>query len=159
MKPSESLRKIIEHYECGGDAGKYLQAYKCPAGIWTIGMGNTCYADGTPVKEGDRLADLQAAYDLFDRTMEKFIDKIVFQVKCFLPDYRLEALASFAYNVGVVSFIGSNLMRKVKQDQNDPTIRNEFIKWVYSKGRVLAGLQSRRRAEAHYYFTGELLLF
>ena len=42
--------ELIKYFE-----GCKLEAYKCPAGKWTIGIGATYYTDGTPVKQGDKL--------------------------------------------------------------------------------------------------------
>ena len=51
MTTSEKGLALIEHYE-----GLRSLAYRCPAGVWTIGIGTTIYPDGTPVKEGDRIS-------------------------------------------------------------------------------------------------------
>ena len=47
---TERGKDLIREFE-----GCKLVAYKCPAGVWTIGYGSTFYADGTPVKEGDKI--------------------------------------------------------------------------------------------------------
>ena len=39
---------LIKQYE-----GFRATAYKCPAGVWTIGYGTIAYPDGKAVKEGD----------------------------------------------------------------------------------------------------------
>ena len=41
---------LIKKYE-----GCKLTAYKCPAGVWTIGWGSTIYPSGQPVKSGDKI--------------------------------------------------------------------------------------------------------
>jgi hypothetical protein len=43
---------------------------------------------------------------------------------------QFEALVSFTYNVGTSAFHTSTLLKKVKANPNDPTIRDEFMKWV-----------------------------
>jgi len=44
---------------------------------------------------------------------------------------NFDALVSFAYNLGSGALGGSTLLKKVKADPNDETIRDEFMKWVY----------------------------
>lgn len=43
---------------------------------------------------------------------------------------QFEALVSFTYNVGTAAFHTSTLLKKVQANPNDPTIRDEFMKWV-----------------------------
>lgn len=56
-----NMTDLIKKYE-----GLRLEAYKCPAGVWTIGYGNTTHPDGTPVKQGDMITDVQAEAYLND---------------------------------------------------------------------------------------------
>jgi len=44
------------------------------------------------------------------------------------------------------------LLRKIKSNPNDPTIRKEFERWIYAGGKVLNGLVRRRKEEAELYF-------
>jgi lysozyme len=62
------------------------------------------------------------------------------------------ALVSFAYNLGATALKQSTLRLKVNHDPNDPTIRNESMRWVHSNGAVVEGLIRRRKAEADLYF-------
>ena len=52
---------LIKKYE-----GFRSQAYKCPAGIWTVGYGSTVYADGSKVKKGDTISEQTAEALLID---------------------------------------------------------------------------------------------
>jgi len=47
-----------------------------------------------------------------------------------LKQQKFDVLVSFTYNVGTGAFGGSTLLKKVKANPNDPTIRGEFMKWV-----------------------------
>lgn len=66
---------------------------------------------------------------------------------------QFDALVSFTYNVGVSAFSTSTLLRKVQAFPDDPTIRDEFMRWVYAGGQVVQGLVNRRKKEADYYFS------
>ena len=62
------------------------------------------------------------------------------------------ALVSFAYNLGDGALKQSTLRKKVNLNPADPTIRDEFMRWVHSNGEVVQGLIRRRKAEADLYF-------
>jgi lysozyme len=65
---------------------------------------------------------------------------------------QFDALVSFAYNLGVGNLKSSTLLKKVNANPSDPTIRDEFMKWVNGGGKKLPGLVKRRQAEADLYF-------
>ena len=62
---------IIKKYE-----GLSLKAYKCPAGVWTIGYGTTVYPDGQKVKEGDVITKTKAEALLLDYVINKILPNI-----------------------------------------------------------------------------------
>lgn len=132
-----------------------LVAYKCPAGKWTIGYGNRYYADGTPVKEGDKI-DQETANRLLDITIEKFEKQVKLllgdTLLVTLPKEAIDPLISFSFNVGVNAFAKSTLLKKIKLNKLDfDGIENEFNKWNKAGGQVLDGLTKRRKAEFQMY--------
>jgi lysozyme len=137
---------IIRKYE-----GMKLKAYKCPAGVWTIGFGATFYENGTKVKEGDVITRDRADKLLFFMA-QKFLAVIRPMITAKLTANQESALLSFAYNVGTDAFRRSTLLRKVNANPADPTIRQELAKWIKAGGAVLPGLQRRRAEEADLYF-------
>lgn len=143
METSEKMLEIIRLHE-----GFRPTAYRCPAGVWTIGYGHTA-----GVKAGDRCTREEAAKWLEEdlKPVEDFLNRS--GVK--LTQQQFDALASFAYNVGLRAFIGSTLWRKVKAEPNDGTIRQEFKKWIYAGGGILKGLVRRREREAAVYAKGD----
>ena len=70
-----------------------------------------------------------------------------------LTQDQFDALTSFTYNIGEGNFSRSTLLKKCRANPNDPTIREEFNRWVYSKKVVLKGLIIRRQEEADLYFS------
>lgn len=70
--------------------------------------------------------------------------------------YQFDALVSLSYNIGSLTVKAPTLVRKVKSDPNDPTIRAEFMKHVNARVngvlKPLPGLMKRRAAEADHYF-------
>ena len=143
MKTTPKGIALIKEFE-----GLRLKAYKCPGGVWTIGYGHT---DG--VRPGMVISERQA---------EDFLKAELIAFEKYLNDLRLainqnqfDALISFIYNVGTGNFSSSTMLRKVKANPLDNSIMDEFLRWVYSKGRVLPGLQRRRLAEMKLYFSND----
>ena len=146
MKLNKEGKELIKRFE-----GLKLQSYQCSAKRWTIGYGNTFYEDGTAVKKGDIITK-ERAEKLFDIIVAEFCIKVDRNIKTILTENQYSAIVSFTYNVGIGNLNKSTLLRKVNFNPNDPTIRQEFIKWNKAGGKVLAGLTTRRSAEALLYF-------
>jgi len=128
-----------------------LNAYLCPAGVPTIGWGNTFYENGRKVMLGESITKARAD-ELFSNILNEFQKSVRKKVSVKLNDNQFSALVSFAYNVGMGNFRNSTLLRKVNANPNDTSIANEFKRWNKSNGRVLNGLKRRRKAESELYF-------
>lgn len=136
--------------------GLKLNAYRCPAGVLTIGYGHT----GKDVVAGLKITR-ERAEELFESDIAKFECTLGKQINAdkvqTLTQGQYDALLSFAYNVGMANLKSSTLWRKVKANPNDASIGNEFRRWVWattSKGKVqLPGLIKRRAKEAEVYLT------
>lgn len=147
LQVTKAAIDMIHHFE-----SCRLTAYKCPKGVWTIGWGNTQYENGISVKQGDKITQ-ERADQLFSSILSRFTSGVLTLVRTTLNDNQFSALVSFAYNVGIGALGKSTLMRKVNKNPNDPTIRDEFMKWNKAGSKVLAGLTRRRKAEADLYFS------
>ena len=143
MKTSPKGIALIKEFE-----GLRLKAYKCPGGVWTIGYGHTA-----GVKPGMVITEAQAGEylkaDLI--AFERYLNGLGLA----LNQNQFDALVSFIYNVGTGNFSSSTLLRKVRANPQDNSIMDEFLRWVYSKGRVLPGLQRRRLDEMKLYFSND----
>jgi len=122
------------------------RAYRCPAGFWTIGYGHTL-----GVKAGDYI-DIDKAAQLLAEDLREF-EAVVNRECPSINQNQFDALVSFVFNVGSGNFQKSTLLRKIKADADDSSIRQEFMKWTKAAGIELAGLVRRRRAEADLYFS------
>ena len=132
---------LIKKYE-----GLRLEAYKCPAGVWTIGYGHTKgVIKGMKISKEEAETLLKQDVSIVELQVVNTVGK--------LSDCKIDALVSFAYNVGIAAFRNSTLCRKVKANSDDPAIRNEFMKWIYAGGKKLQGLERRRKEEAEMYFS------
>lgn len=143
MKTSPKGIALLKEFE-----GLRLKAYQCPGGVWTIGYGHTA-----GVKPGMLITKAQAEEylkaDLI--AFERYLNGLGLA----LNQNQFDALVSFIYNVGTGNFSSSTLLRKVRANPQDNSIMDEFLRWVYSKGRVLPGLQHRRLAEMKLYFSND----
>lgn len=128
--------------------GLRLKAYRCPAGVLTIGYGHT----GPDVKEGLEINQAKANC-LLDSDVRFAVKKVNELVKKPITQNQFDALASFTFNLGSGNLAKSTLLKKVNADPEDKSIRGEFAKWVNSAGKPLPGLVARRREEAELYFT------
>lgn len=145
--------KLIEQFECGGNAAKYLKSYLCPAGVWTIGIGTTVYPNGKKVKEGDVIT-LKQAYEYLHHDLKETELRVDSFTTDLVNQNQFDALVSFTYNVGIGNFKTSSLLKKINKNINDTNIRIEFKKWIYdAKGKKQPGLIRRRESESNLYFT------
>lgn len=139
MKISQSAKEKMKQFE-----GLRLKAYRCPAGVWTIGYGHTA-----GVKDGDVVSPSEANA-LFEQDIAGF-EKQIAALGLTLNQHQYDAVVSFAYNVGIGNFSSSTLCRKIRKNPSDSTIPAEFKRWVYAGGKVLPGLTNRRKWEAGRY--------
>ena len=143
MNTSPKGIALIKEFE-----GLRLKAYKCPGGVWTIGYGHTAgVKPGIVISEAQAEEYLKADLIAFERYLNG--------LGLALNQNQFDALVSFIYNVGTGNFSNSTLLRKVRANPQDDSIMDEFLRWVYSKGRVLPGLQRRRLAEMKLYFSND----
>lgn len=141
MRTSQRGINLIKAHE-----GLRLEAYRCPAGIYTIGYGHTA-----GVRRGD-VIDERRAEQLLAEDLKKF--EVVVNRECpGVNQNQFDALVSFTFNLGETNLRKSTLLKCVKANPNNPNIRTEFLRWNKSKGEVLPGLIRRRKAEADLYFS------
>ena len=123
---------LIKRFE-GWSAKPYL----CPAKIPTIGYGNTFYENGVKVKMTDPAITMERGIELLKFILigfEKYVDSYCIDN---ITQNQFDALTSFCYNVGPANLKSSTLLKKVNLNPNDPSIRNEFMKWTKGGGKTL----------------------
>lgn len=143
----DNLVDLIARFE-----GCKLKAYKDAAGIWTIGYGSTTYLDGSKVQPGDTITE-QEARELLALTVDRFRHSVMSNAPKGLKKCQIDALTSFAYNLGPSYLFNSTLFKMIKKDPNDPQIAEQFLKYRHAGGKYLRGLLLRRLEEAKLYFS------
>ena len=139
MKTSLEGINLIKHFE-----GCELEAYKCPAGVWTIGYGHI-----KGVEEGDVITEQQAD-DMLVEELEEYENYIHNLVSCPLNQNQFDALVSWVYNLGSSNLQASTLL-KVLNAGDYAGVPAQMLRWNKAGGKVLEGLTRRRQAEADLF--------
>jgi lysozyme len=146
-KYSGTMSDLIKKFE-----GYKDKAYQDVKGIWTIGFGLTQYPNGLKVQPGDTITPEQGE-KYFQQTLQKFAQGVEDSIKTKVNNNQFAALVSLAYNIGLTAFKNSTLLKLVNENPNNPSIQTEFMKWVYSNGKKVQGLVTRRTTESKLYFS------
>ncbi|NBQ17048.1 lysozyme [bacterium] len=144
MLSSVNCINLIKKWE-----GCKLESYKCSAGHWTIGFGNTFYEDNTKVKQGDKITQKRAEALLIN-LLPKFESIVNKKITISLNQNQFDSLVSYTWNTGGSSTLFSMINRKASNKE----IREWFeTKYITAGEKVLQGLVNRRKDEANLYFT------
>lgn len=137
MKTSTKGINLIKEFE-----GCRLTAYKCPAGVWTIGYGHTGKVYGKAICSGLKITSAKATA-LLKADLKSF-EKAVKTCKSltFKPNQnQFDALVSFAYNCGTGS------LNTLVKNRDAKTVSQKLLLYNKANGTVLEGLTRRRKAE------------
>lgn len=134
---------LIKHYE-----GFRPTAYKCSAGVWTIGYGHT-----KGVRQGDTCTMDEATLFLKAdvREAENAVSRLVTVP---LTSNQFSALVSFVFNIGSGAFGTSTLLCKLNAGAYHE-VPGEMMRWNKAGGKILAGLNKRRAAEAALFVSAD----
>lgn len=139
MKISKNGLDLIKHFE-----GCELEAYKCPAGVWTIGYGHIKTA-----VEGMTITQHQAD-DMLIEEMNEYEGYINNSVLVDLTQNQFDAMVSWVYNLGNGNLNASTLL-KVLNSGDYAGVPAQMMRWNKAGGKVLEGLTRRRQAEADLF--------
>lgn len=149
METSKRGIDLIKRFE-----GWYPKPYLDPIGIPTIGYGFTYYPDTKKrVTMNDAPLTEQQGEDMLREVLKGYEQDVLRLVKAPLTQNQFDALVSFTFNLGATNLSKSTLLKKINKNPNNPTIANEFAKWRLAGGKVLPGLERRRKAESDLYFS------
>jgi len=129
--------------------GLRLEAYRCSAGVPTIGYGATSI-DGRPVQLGDTCTKDAAETLLRHQVLETYapaVFRLLPMAQKWSPN-RIAALVSFTFNLGAGALEESTLRKRLLAGE-DPAkvVSEELPKWVHAGEAVSVGLERRRAAE------------
>jgi lysozyme len=136
---------------CKQYEGFRSKPYLCPAGVATIGYGSTYYSDGRKVTLQDPPMDEPAASALLMYELQHtYLPGTLRNCPILATDNkRLNAVVDFCYNLGIGRLQTSTLKRKINT-QDWEGAKEELKKWNKAGGKVLAGLDKRRKSECNF---------
>ena len=131
--------------------GCKLKAYKCSAGVWTVGYGLTTSAGFIEVGPNTTITQAEADWYL-EKTIEKFLAQIEPAITASINANELGAFTSLAYNIGPTAFRKSSALRHFNAGNKDK-VPNALRMWRKAGGKVVKGLVNRREAEVDLFLT------
>jgi lysozyme len=147
MKINQATVELVKEFE-----GFRAKAYKCPAGIWTIGYGTTAAAGvGITPKEGMTITRSDAEGYLHG-ALEKFAAQIESDITAPINENEFGAFVSLAYNIGPGAFRKSSALRHFNAGDKAKAAA-AILLWDKAGGKVLRGLTRRREAERKLFLT------
>ena len=136
MNISQEGLSLIKKFE-----GVEYNAYKCAAGVWTIGYGHTA-----GVKEGDLVCQREAE-EILDQDIKEFEGYVKDSVTVDLDQNQFDALVSWVFNLGPANLKASTMLKVLNSSDFD-NVPAQIKRWNKAGGKVLEGLIRRREAEA-----------
>jgi len=118
---------------------------------YTIGYGTQYYPDGAPVKSGQRCTEEKALEYLFHEV--QIINKELLKEDLHLDNYMKQALVSFIHSVGWDSFLYSQIMDCI-ENENFSGVCEEISRWIFDENyQIIGGLLDRRKEEVKLFLT------
>ena len=146
LQISQKGLNLIKEFE-----GCRLEAYKCPAGVWTIGYGTTdsdYSITKTKIRAGLKISKQKAETWLRQSVNKKYCPKVnKYNNKYHWTQNEFDAMVSFAYNLGSIDQLTANGKRTKKE------IAQKMLLYNKGGGKVLPGLVRRRKAEQKLFLS------
>ena len=142
MNVSERGIKLIKHHE-----GIRNRPYRCPAGLWTVGVGHLIGDGKSLPKSWNRLFTKEEIDGILKRDLRRFelgVRKMLPNV--FLRQSEFDALVSFCFNLGLGCFQRSTIRQALLRGDKKAAMES-LLKYCRAGGKILRGLQIRRQDE------------
>jgi lysozyme len=133
---------LIKHHE-----GVRSRPYRCPAGLWTVGVGHLI-GDGKLLPESWNRTFSQ---EEIDKILKSDLRRFELGLNKLLPNIPLkqnefDALVSFCFNLGLGCFQRSTLRQALLRGNKEAAMES-LVKYCRAGGKILRGLQTRRLDE------------
>jgi len=147
VKASEKCLKMLAHHE-----GVRTKPYRCPAGLWTVGVGHLI-GDGKSLPDSwNRTFSLEEVYAILAKDVERFergVDRFI-PVK--LTQSEFDCLVSFSFNLGLGTLQRSTIRQALLRGDKI-TAMQSLRKYNKAGGKVLKGLDNRRKDEEALFWS------
>ena len=142
MKASKKCLEMLAHHE-----GIRQKPYKCPAGLWTIGVGHLI-GDGKSLPDScNRTFSLEEVYAILAKDVIRFERGVERLITIPLTQNQMDAIISFTFNLGIGCLQRSSVRQKLNRGDKEGAIES-LLKYNKASGKVLKGLDNRRKDEA-----------
>jgi lysozyme len=142
MKVSKECLKMLAHHE-----GVRQKPYKCPAGLWTVGVGHLIGDGKTLPDSWNKTFTLGEVYDILAKDVARFERGVNKYITVPLRQNEFDALVSFSFNLGLGVLQRSTLRQALNRGDKEGAITS-LLKYNKAGGKVLKGLDNRRKDEA-----------
>lgn len=157
MRVSQATIKMIKHHE-----GVRTRPYRCPAMLWTVGVGHVIdpahigvkldERKNLPIPAGwDRELPMEEVDEILAADLARF-ERGVMRMCPVVTQPQFDALVSFAFNVGLGNLQRSSIRMRHNRGNHDGAAE-AFLMWTKAGGRVLPGLVKRRQDERALYIS------
>jgi lysozyme len=158
VKVSDKAIKVIKHHE-----GTRQRAYRCPAKLWTIGVGHVLYPeqgklkieqrDAYPLRpKDDRVFSMEEVDAILRADLDRFERGVTQFCPITLTQGEFDGLVSFSFNCGLGTLQRSTLRQKLLRGDKEGAA-DEFLKYCMAGGKPLKGLQNRRIDERSMFLS------
>lgn len=158
MNVSDRAIKMIQHHE-----GVRQKPYRCPAKLWTVGVGHVMYPEQGKLKidqrdqvalrpEDNRVFSMEEVDGILKSDLQRFERGVASYCPVSLTQGQFDALVSFSFNVGLGTLQRSTLRQKVLRGDMEEAA-DEFLKYCMAGGKILKGLQTRRQDERKLFLS------
>ncbi len=142
MNVSKAAILLIKHHE-----GVRSRPYRCPAGLWTVGVGHLI-GDGKSLPESWNRTFSQ---EEIDKILKSDLRRFELGLTKLLPNIPLkqnefDALVSFCFNLGLGCFQRSTIRQALLRGNKEAAMES-LVKYCRAGGKILKGLQTRRLDE------------
>jgi len=142
VKASNVCIQLLKHHE-----GVRYKPYKCPANLYTVGIGHLI-GDGKSLPPEWNRTFTQAEVDgILKRDLNRFelgISKMLPNVP--LRQHEFDALVSFCFNLDLGCFQRSTIRQALLRGDKEAAMES-LVKYCRAGGKILKGLQNRRLDE------------
>jgi GH24 family phage-related lysozyme (muramidase) len=147
MKASKKCLEMLAHHE-----GVRQKPYRCPAGLWTVGVGHLI-GDGHSLPDSwNRTFSLEEVYAILAADVTRFERGVERFITIPLKQSEFDCLVSFAFNLGLGTLQKSTLRQKLNRGDKEGAIES-LLKYNKAGGKILKGLDNRRKDEAKLFLS------
>ena len=146
MKASNVCIQLLKHHE-----GVRYNPYRCPAGLWTVGVGHLIGDGKSLPREWNKTFTQDEVNGILKSDLRRFelgISKMLPNVP--LRQHEFDAILSFCFNLGLGCFQRSTIRQALLRGDKEQAMES-LVKYCRAGGKILKGLQNRRLDERRLF--------